>query len=72
MDELLNRIEARGETRGIAIGEQRGISIGTLNAKKADALAIRDTWGITDAEQIAKAIGIETELVERWFEENPS
>jgi len=72
MDELLNRIEARGETRGIAIGEQRGISIGTLNAKKADALAIRDTWGITDAEQIAKAIGIEAELVERWFEENPS
>ena len=71
MDELLNKIEARGEQRGIVIGEQRGIGIGELRKARAAALGIRAALGISDPELVSKAIGIEAELVERWFAEEP-
>ena len=104
MDELLNRIEARGERRGIMIGEQRGeqrgivigeqrgivigeqrgivigeqrgeqrgIGIGELRKARTAALGIRAALGISDPELVSKAIGIEAELVERWFAEEPA
>ena len=99
MDELLNKIEARGEQRGIeigeqrgieigkqrgivigeqrgeqrgiVIGEQRGIGIGELRKARTAALGIRAALGISDPELVSKAVGIEAELIERWFAEEP-
>ena len=69
MCELLDRVEQKGiaigEQRGIIIGEQRGIG----TKAKADALAIREMLHVTDAALVAKIVNVETELVERWFEE---
>ena len=38
MDKVLDRAEARGETRGIAIGETRGIAIGEARGRAEGAI----------------------------------
>ena len=63
MCEVLDRVEQKGEQRGIEIGEQRG----ALTKAKETALNLRK-MGFGFA-QVAQIVNVEAELVERWFEE---
>ena len=42
---------------------------GRLLHAKETALNLRDMTGMNDAATIARIVGVETELVERWFAE---
>ena len=63
MCEVLDRVEQKGERRGITIGERRG----ALIKARETALNLRK-MGFGPV-QVAQIVNVEAELVERWFEE---
>lgn len=61
--------EKRGEQRGRAEGMQLGRAEGSIETAKIAALNMRKMAGMNDPAFVAQIVGIEPELVERWFAE---
>ena len=62
MCEVLDRVEMRGE--------KRGITIGAMNHARQTALNLRDKGVITDPVLVAQMVEVDVQQVKRWFTEN--
>ena len=73
MCEFLDRVEARGEARGVAIGEARGVAIGEARGEVRGAIKIyREEMNLPPSEIVRKIMlrfSLERSAAEKYVEE---
>ena len=73
MCEFLDRVEARGEARGVAIGEARGVAIGEARGEVRGAIKIyREEMNLPPSEIVRKImlrVSLERSAAEKYVEE---